>query len=247
MSDLHLECYEDDVCVDKFITPSADILVLAGDIGRIHKYKQLENFLLALCKKFKIVLYVLGNHEYYMVDGVEAKSMDALLTDLNKIKEQIDNLYVLNRNSIIVDNVCFVGCTLWTQPDVEVPRFIVKIKDITTKQYSSLHCHDLQYIKYMVDYCQTKNIKLVVISHHCPSLMLLGTSRQNFRYKSLYASELDYLLTSKKIHTWVFGHNHRNFDFIARNGTHLVSNQKGKPKDGIQDFSLTKTVSIDME
>jgi predicted phosphodiesterase len=65
MSDLHIETLSNNLCIDNFVRKSADILILAGDIGRVHKYEQLERFLKDLCPRFEIVLYVLGNHEYY--------------------------------------------------------------------------------------------------------------------------------------------------------------------------------------
>ena len=45
-SDLHIECVNDDnIDPLQYITPSADILILAGDIGSLYKIKQLKNFI----------------------------------------------------------------------------------------------------------------------------------------------------------------------------------------------------------
>src|SRR6056300_571740 len=69
-SDLHIE-YDNDGIVDplNYITPSADVLVLAGDIGSFYKYEQLHNFLSRISEYFKYVIYVPGNHEYYQPSG----------------------------------------------------------------------------------------------------------------------------------------------------------------------------------
>lgn len=243
MSDLHIELHDHIPSASEYITPSADVLILAGDIGRIHKYEQLRCFLKDLCSMFQIVLYVPGNHEFYKVDSVEPKSVNELLEDLLKIKEEIPNLYILNRSSVVIGNVCIAGCTLWTQSAVHIPQFIVRIKDIDTATYNSMFCKDLKYIEQMITYCQNKKLKLVVVSHHCPTHSV-GRKKPRDKFKTLYTSNLDYLLDSSKVDTWICGHIHSNFDHKTKNGTRLVSNQKGKPKDNLLDYSKTKVISV---
>lgn len=244
-SDLHLETLQDTPSVKDYITPSADILVLAGDIGRIHKYEQLKNFLIEVCKLFEAVIYVPGNHEYYMVDDLPAKNMYYLKTDLYAIKKEIENLYIMDRNSITIGDVCIFGCTLWSEATSHVPRFIVKIKGITTEKYNAMFHRDLLYIEGMIKYCQEKKLKPVVITHHPPThLITKCKSRDRFRFRFLYGSDLDHLLESHKVHTWICGHVHTNFDFFTEKGTRLVSNQKGKPKDKVTDFLKDKVIEI---
>ena len=67
------------------------------------------------------------------------------------------------------------------------------------------------------------------------------------KYISLYTSDLDYLLDTNKINTWICGHIHSNFDFIhnqKQNGTRIVGNQKGKPKDKITDYLKNFVIKI---
>lgn len=243
MSDLHIETLSDSSDISKFITPSAEVLILAGDIGRVHRYEQLENFLLNLCPKFQIVLYVLGNHEYYCVHNIIPKTMDEIFTDIKKIQSKIPNLYILNRNSVIIDDVCITGCTLWSQAFIEIPQYIVRIPDMNREKYNSLFRQDLDYIHSMITYCEEKNLKLVVVTHHAPTF-LVGKRKNTDKYKSLYCSSLDYLLDGKKIHTWICGHVHKNFDFSANSGTRLVGNQRGKGEDVVMNYSLEKVITV---
>ena len=104
-----------------------------------------------------------------------------------------------------------------------------------------------EYIKNMIDYCQNNNLKLVVVTHHCPTYEVLkynNSRKNNDKFISLYVTDLDYLLQSSKIHTWICGHIHKNFDFITKGGTRIVGNQKGKPRDNISDFSKNCLVKI---
>jgi hypothetical protein len=64
------------------------------------------------------------------------------------------------------------------------------------------------------------------------------------KFISLYVSNLEYLLTSNYIHTWICGHIHHNFDFKSENGTRIVGNQLGKPRDKITDFLKDFVVQI---
>jgi len=243
MSDLHIEMEN---CVPsplKYITPSADILILAGDIGRISKLYQLKKFLKELCSYFKIVLYVMGNHEYYMVDGYPEKNMETLFTELLEAKKEMPNLYILDRDSVIIENVCIVGCTLWSKPDVIVPKFIVKVKEMTTEKYRSLFDQDLEYIEHMIEYCKKHSLKLLVVTHHSPT-PIVAKNKERTKYKSLYSTPLDRLLHSDKVHTWVYGHLHKNYDFFTDGGTRLLSNQKGKEYDNVQDYRKNKIFEV---
>ena len=61
---------------------------------------------------------------------------------------------------------------------------------------------------------------------------------------SLYTSDLDYLLDEELVKIWCSGHIHHNFNTKSKNGTLLLSNQFGKPKDNIKDFSKDFIVKL---
>jgi predicted phosphodiesterase len=250
VSDLHIE-YKNNEIPDPLtlITPTSDILILAGDIGSLYKYDQLYGFLRKLCLHFKNVLYIPGNHEFYMVpndSSYQPLPMNQLIDRLYLLEKQISNLFILNRSSVIINNICILGCTLWSKVEVVLPRFIVRIHGMTNYLYDQKYTSDLKYINKMIKYCKNNKLKLVVVTHHCPSYsVLLNSHKSNDKYVSLYVSKLDHLLNSSNVHTWVAGHTHKNFDFITDGGTRLVSNQRGKPKDNVLDFSKSFVVKID--
>lgn len=246
VSDLHIE-YQNDNIPDPldYITPTANILVLAGDIGSFYKIEQLEGFLTQLCPHFEIVLYVPGNHEYYMTQDVKPLSMSTLLGRLFAIEKKISNLYVLNQTSVVINNICITGCTLWSKALVNIPKFIVRIHGMNNEIYEKKHQNDVKYINNMIEYCNKKDLKLFVITHYCPTYNIVGSQRMKDKFISLYASNLDHLLDKQKIGTWCCGHIHRNFDYISNNGTRVVGNQRGKPRDKITDFKKDFVIQID--
>ncbi|MEM9690500.1 MAG: metallophosphoesterase, partial [Pseudomonadota bacterium] len=98
LSDIHVE-------FEAFVPPAtdADVIVLAGDIhvGRKGLDWALEQF------PDKPVIYVLGNHEYY------GKAVPKLTNELQKIAANT-NVHLLERSSVEIDGVTFLGSTLWT-------------------------------------------------------------------------------------------------------------------------------------
>lgn len=243
MSDLHLEVYDETPDVSSLITPKAEYLILAGDICHVNKTQQLTHFLTSVCKMFNIVFYILGNHEFYKTADYESFSIGETLNIIKTIQSGIPNLVVLNRQNVVIEDVCLVGATLWSNPDTYVPHYIIRIKDITTDHYKSMHTIDLAYIEQCIDVNRQRELKTLVVSHHCPTYDLLDVNSTD-KFKSLYASNLDRLLTKDKVHTWVFGHTHINFDYMTKGGTRLVSNQKGKPKNKVPDFLLDKVIEL---
>lgn len=244
-SDLHIE-YQNDNIPDPldFITPSADILILAGDIGSFYKFKQLSIFLEKLCTHFKIVLYVPGNHEWYTVPNQEPLSWNALENRMKKIERCINNLYILDRSSIRIGNICIVGATLWTNPKYQVPPFIVRINGMRTLEYKQRHLKDLEYLIEMSQYCKRKELKLIIVSHHPPTERVLDGAKKRKKFVSLYANNLDSMLSKDNIAVWICGHTHKNFDFQDENECRIVSNQKGKDKDQVNDFCKKFTINV---
>lgn len=246
VSDLHIEYMGDgDINPLDYITPSCEILVLAGDIGSLYKIEQLEIFLKRICVHFKMVIYVAGNHEFYTCNGYLPMSFNKLVNVLMNLEKHIPNLYILNQSSIVIEDVCISGITLWSEPKIIIPRFIVRIAGLYTEYYEKMFKNDVRYVENMINYCHEKQLKLVVVSHYSPTYSVLSNHKMKDRFVSLYCSNLDHLLCRNKVNTWVCGHIHLNFDRKTAGGTHLVGNQLGKPRDNITDFDKSKVIVIE--
>lgn len=245
-SDLHIE-YQNDEKVDpyEYITPSSDILILAGDIGSLYKLEQLYDFLYIISKDFKYVLYVPGNHEYYKPCDYNSIHMKELKNIFEKLEHEISNLIVLDQKCVQIGNVCIAGATLWSDIQCDLPKYIVRIHNITKSKYMDMFAEDLEYITDVIQYCNNKKIKLVCVTHHPPTMKVCkGRTNNRNKFESLYGSNLDHMLNTNDVDTWVCGHVHDNFDFVTDGGTRLVSNQKGKPKDKIKDYNKSFVIKI---
>ena len=245
-SDLHIEYKNNDVPNPlDFITPSADILILAGDIGSFYKIEQLSQFLKNLCSFFQLVLYVPGNHEWYTVPYRDHLSWEVLEKRMRVLENSISNLKILNCSSVLIDNICFAGCTLWSKPEGQIPPFIVRINGVRTKEYQEKHEKEVEYLKKMMLFCKKNNHKLIVITHYPPTKKVLENAcAKKKKFHSIYATDLDYLLDINFVQTWICGHVHKNFDFVSNKGCRLVGNQKGKIKDKITDYKVNFLIKI---
>ena len=250
-SDLHIE-YKNDKDVDPFdyITPTADVLILAGDIGSCYRYSQLRNFLKKLCHEFKLVLYVPGNHEYYFIPNTTRRMpMEFMNRMIHSLSVLIPNLVILDRVSVIIGNVCIAGCTLWSDPKVSMPSFYTRLHGMDSEKYKNKFDIDLKFINDITEYCKEKGHELMMVTHYCPHEYSRLTEEHGYdkdkeELKSLYMTDLMHMMNGNVIKVWIYGHTHINCDIVSSNGTRIVSNQKGKAKNNVYDFSDQFIVEI---
>ena len=245
VSDLHLEyncdmdAYEDPM---QYIKPSANYLVLAGDVGSLYFYSALRAVLERICSQFKAVLYVAGNHEYYtQKSNSDRVLMDDLSNRLHNLSD-IPGFYILDRDSVVIGDVCFVGCTLWSRPYMCIPKYIVRIHGISDTLYETLHRNDLRYISTMMDYCLRENLRMIVVTHYSPSFKTIENCRNRSKRPSLYATDL-HAYIRHPVEMWCHGHTHNNMD-ISVGGIPVISNQRGKTSEKIRSYKTDRIVDI---
>ena len=116
LSDLHLEVHPQFVAEP---AAGADVLVLAGDIGSYQSSSQLDGEHFGLERFSPLpqyagwptpVLFVPGNHEYDMQDFDEARQR------LQRTCEKLGLIW-LDRETVVMDGVRFIGTTLWSDFD----------------------------------------------------------------------------------------------------------------------------------
>ena len=113
LSDLHLEAHPH---WEPHPAPGAEVLVLAGDIGSYQPGSQLidTDFGLGRFSPHQgwptPVLFVPGNHEY------DAQDFDHAHARLRATCERLGLIW-LERETVVLDGVRFVGTTLWTDFD----------------------------------------------------------------------------------------------------------------------------------
>jgi predicted phosphodiesterase len=134
-SDLHLEFGP----ISLQNTEKAEVLILSGDIivaadlqelgdatglmvnGR-NKSELYHKFFQECSERFPNVIYIMGNHEYYHGD---------FATGLDIIRERLsylENVFVMERQTMVIEDVTFIAGTLWTDMNKEDPQTLYGIK-----------------------------------------------------------------------------------------------------------------------
>jgi predicted phosphodiesterase len=124
-SDLHLEFGP----ISLHNTDNADVLVLSGDICVVNdvlhknetgsnlaynpKNETIHTFFQEVCDRFPDVIYLMGNHEHYHGDFATS------ITTLRDRLGYLDNLHILDKEVVTIDDVRFVAGTLWTDMNRE--------------------------------------------------------------------------------------------------------------------------------
>jgi predicted phosphodiesterase len=244
LSDLHLE-FE----YYKISYNNEDILILAGDIHTD------SNLCLEFIKKhlneYKklIIIYVLGNHDYY---GHTIKETDSFWESV-----KLDRFYYLQNDSIVFNGIRFFGSTLWTDMDEYNPTLTLNATE-SINDYRKIKGEDGNKFKpsdsYIIHYrSKGKMVKcldeskepVVIITHHLPSYKSIAEKYKNFKLNGSFASHLDDLV--KKAHMWFHGHTHTSLDYYIGD-CRVICNPRGyhiNSKTENENFNSDLLISIE--
>ncbi len=219
ISDIHLE-------FSAFELPSteADLIVAAGDIST--GTQGLE----WLCKLDKPVIYIAGNHEFYGLEYHET------LSSL-KEKSKGTNVHFLENESLILDGIRFLGCSLWTnlggEENEHFDRLIKALNDfrkitIDDRNYSHedfrrLHQISKEWLSSAL--AEPFDGKTVVVTHHAPTFW---SWQDRFDDPMIYAycNDLKSILHQHEIDFWFHGHTHYVQDYRCAD-TRILCNPRG--------------------
>jgi len=244
VSDLHLEF--SDINIKN--QGDTDVLVLAGDILVAAKlfrpnsesgYK-FRDFLSRVSFQFPHVVYVAGNHEFYG-GGHFYGTVDTLR---HWCSANYGNVYFLEDETKIIDDVMFVGSTLWTDMNRGDPITLFHVKEamndyraikndrrgytpINPQDTVERHIRSKQYIETVVSNADPDQ-KIVVVGHHTPSQQSIAEHyRAEYYMNGAYHNRLDeYIMDNPKIKMWIHGHTHVAFDYMIGD-TRVVCNPRG--------------------
>lgn len=232
-SDLHLEA-SPEYRLPLVEAESECVLVLAGDVCEFQRKQVYLNFMEDVCSRFRYVIHVPGNHEYYRGHVYES---------LKKAREwcnHLGNLYILNNEILEIDNVKFLCSTLWTDIDKGNPISSYFVQQgmndyhlIRIAAYRKLKALDTMAIhkesrEFLEQHLQNVKDKCVVISHHAPSMLSISDKYAGDRLNGGYASDLSDMILDNSPCLWIHGHMHDSFDY-SLGKTRVVCNPKGYP------------------
>lgn len=258
-SDLHLE-FQDIILKNE---EDAEVLILSGDImvaEDLHNHPEMSynmysninladlgrrqsvalrfrDFLSRCSFQFPHVIYIAGNHEFY--HGRWSASLDHLREECAKFP----NVYFLEREIKVINEVSFIGATLWTDCNKGDPLTLHALTDMMNdfriirndeKGFTKLrpahimyrHQQTLGYFKTVLS--NMKEDKVVVVGHHSPSHQSI---HEKYKGQHLmnggYHSDLgEFILDHPQVKLWTHGHTHDPFDYMIGE-TRIVCNPRG--------------------
>lgn len=241
ISDLHLEQRDSD-SASFSIQPSrhdADIvLVVAGDAGTHHSAYE---FLYRMTKQFKAVVFVLGNNEHQL-KNIHRTASDLLGWMDSQKGGRPDNFFLLDRDTAIIDDTVFIGATLWTDLQkgqalgsvgamVDYHRIYRDDKQnlLTPMDTWLRHQMDLEYIANSVKAHASFGKRIVVVTHHAPSMQSISPLYINSPENPCFASDLTELDWIDLVDDWCHGHVHHGLNYLLPNKkTRISCNPRGK-------------------
>jgi predicted phosphodiesterase len=260
-SDIHLEFGDLEITNDNH----ADVLILSGDIlvarditqrdpsgamGPDYRSNRYHDFMARCSAQFPHVIYIMGNHEHYHGDFAKTE------THLKDVLGYLPNVYLLEKEIRVIDNVTFIGGTLWTDMNnndgitlyhmssmmndfrcvansttpvhfkTQAGEFKTRVGKFSPDDAMEDHAKFRGYIQQIVE--GKTDQKFVVCGHHSPS-----RSSTHPRYASDtimnggYSSNMDdYILDHPQIKLWTHGHTHHVFDYMI-GSTRILCNPRG--------------------
>lgn len=233
LSDLHIEQSLWDLPVP---APEWDVLIAAGDI---HDPLSEGVRWLAERAEGRPVIYVPGNHEWYAY-----RHPFTMREEMRRGQELADSLgvHLLQEGSVVVDDVRFLGTTLWTDYDLYgtpptsmrlaqrgINDHRVIFPELVGQPFSpqdalSIHRQSLFWLNESLG--QTFNGSTVVVTHHLPHPNSVNPKYSGDPLNPAFCSDLSWLVENWGAALWIHGHTHTSCDYIAGQ-TRVVCNPKG--------------------
>lgn len=230
LSDLHFEFHRNQGrgFVRALEIDPEEVLILAGDVATP---KLLPDALALLCQRFRHVVFVAGNHEYY--GGSPHRVHDILNTAVSRH----GNLHWLESSSTVIDGQRFVGATLWFGEEAgRAPgRHFLNDFRIIDDFEPWVYAQNAAAVAYLTGTVAPTD---VVVTHHMPAQACVAPKWQGSALNPFFVHDLEPLIRAGQPKLWVHGHTHTAGD-VRVGETRIVANPFGylgsEARDGYVD------------
>lgn len=229
------------------------VLVIAGDLWverrfLTRKFKDGESWLKKVSRQFKYVVFVLGNHDFWSTNLIyePGKIWDELE------EQKLDNVHLLEKLHVELDQVKFIGATLWTDLHRCDPMIENKARRIMNDYQYTRTGHDYRRLAPMDTYESHMNAKkyifahakrdfpeqkVIVVTHMAPSYQSIHPkfrTYDNLEANFFYYSDLEKRIEADggDVDLWMHGHVHMQADYMLRPNVRVLCNPRGYPSEG---------------
>jgi Icc-related predicted phosphoesterase len=238
-------------------TPAdVDCIIVPGDVADGHE-KSARWLREHVVPRGLPVIYVAGNHDYYghdLADDYAGIYLDSGVELLHP-----------GRSVIEIGGVRIIGCTLWTDynvnGDVDLARawaresmpdlqsIDIGLRRIGTRDLLDLHRRHVGMLAGLLTEHEVQP-DTIVVTHHAPHPKSLRNPMWIDDSDASFASDLGHLIEATEPAVWIHGHVHHSRDYYL-GATRIVCNPRGyavTSRDGRRlenpSFEPTKVVEI---
>jgi predicted phosphodiesterase len=221
---------------------NSDLILMAGDICTVKSKNGFVN------KSNVPVIAVPGNHEYY---GGEMMAAKIRMKQNNSIK-------YLDCESVIINGVKIIGCTLWpvfnevlAKDRNYIAHVINDFKQILNDG-SPLLIPDMHLLggmnrKWLREELKVKHSgPIIVMTHFLPSEKSVDPQFKDEKVLNKYfVSDVEDLI-GPPVNLWIHGHTHSSVDYTL-NGTRVICNPKGYVRrNDVENLKFNPSLTIDI-
>lgn len=254
-SDLHFEFQESRILsLIETLEKDTDIFILAGDI---QVFDYLIEDLKYISNEFPNthIVYIAGNHEFYGHD----------ITDVQKqlIETFADHprIHYLEKSVFELNNVVFIGTTLWTGFNAydyyylglskfnaekgigDFHEILYEGKAFTPNDCESLFIENRNWLSKELKKYKQQSKHTVVITHFPPSTDVQHETIPISSLSNYFQANCRDIIEQYQPNYWIYGHNHWSGEKEIGDTT-LISNQLGYPNELCNTEKLLKYIQI---
>jgi Icc-related predicted phosphoesterase len=192
----------------------ADVLVVAGDVGKVG---HTSAFLHHVAGRYRHVVYVAGNHEYY--DTTRGEFWDKLTAP--------SNVHCLDNASVTLDGVKFVGSSLWFPDTPNARQRRGQINDFwCIERIEGWIWAEFERSRAFLD--TELEPGCVMVTHHLPSVLSVAPRFKDSPLNCYFVGDVSDLIAKHRPALALHGHTHLPCDYML-GSTRVLCNPLGYP------------------
>ena len=237
LSDLHLEFHRGAELefIDALDPEGVDAIVVAGDLCTL---PMLRHVIASLCARYEMVVYVLGNHEYYHFSPGDVDS------SLTSISEARPNFRWLQNEVAEIGGIRIAGTSLWFRDQPSNLAYEHAMNDFALIRGFKpwVYEENRRALEFLENAAPQAD---VVVTHHLPSERSIGPAFENDPLNCFYLCDVADLIERAVPTIWVHGHTHASIDTDVGN-TRILCNPLGYLNFGHnRDFDPKLVVEVE--
>lgn len=206
--------------------------------------------------------------------GSADKTYSGVEAEIRRVASRHSNVFFLQEEVYLIDSVkiAIVGATLWTAPALrrwdkmsgsvigdgpgcrgeyssiyKRDEYTGKLRTFHPSDITSLYVRQSQFLSRYLNSSWggvPADYRVIVLTHHLPSLTVVPDEHRDSTLVSCYATALDGLLKEPVV-AWICGHSHRGRHIQLDSGCLLALNPLGYKSDqGVSGYSPVATAVV---